>query len=69
MTRAQSTIIWLGLILIVLNLAVKWKDVKAVIFGGQVASTTASLVSKTVLVAKPVGTPVATPANVAVTVT
>lgn len=67
MSRAQNTIIWLGLILIVLNLAVKWKDVKAVVFGGTV--TTAS---KVTLLSKATssntGTPVATPANVAVTV-
>lgn len=34
MTRYQTNIIWLGLILIVLNIIVNLGDVKSVLFGG-----------------------------------
>jgi hypothetical protein len=37
MTRQQSTVIWLGLILVTLNLIVNIAEVKAVIFGGSAA--------------------------------
>ena len=45
MTNSQRTVIWLGLILIVLNLTTKWSQVKTVIFGG--STTTASTTSTT----------------------
>jgi hypothetical protein len=40
MTRAQSTVIWLGLVLVALNIVVHINDVKALIFGGTAASGT-----------------------------
>lgn len=32
MTTSQTTIIWLGLLLVVMNLIVNWADVKKVVF-------------------------------------
>jgi hypothetical protein len=57
MSRAQSTIIWLGLALVVMNIAVNWTEVRDVLFGKKPASTTSA--SKPTLVATPV--PVSTP--------
>lgn len=41
MSKAQNTVIWLGLILITLNLLVNIGELKSVLFGGG-ASTTAN---------------------------
>ena len=34
MTNSQRTVLWLGLILVALNLFMKWSAIKAVIFSG-----------------------------------
>ena len=34
MTGEQRTILWIGLIIVALNLVMRWKDIHSVIFGG-----------------------------------
>lgn len=68
MTRQQITIMWIGLILVMLNWIINWQTVKNVLFGAGAAS----LLSKTATQAKPLSTTptttaTATPANVTVT--
>jgi hypothetical protein len=40
MTKAQSTVIWLGLVLVTLNLIIHIGEIKSVIFGGTSATST-----------------------------
>lgn len=67
MTRQQSTIIWLGLALIAMNIIVHWGQLKPVIFG----SGNAALLNKTSTAAGistiATKTPTPTPANAQVT--
>lgn len=45
MTRQQSTVIWVGLILVAMNIVINWAEIKPVIFGSGVSA--AVLASKT----------------------
>lgn len=40
MSRYQNTILWLGLVLIALNLVIHIADIKALLFGGKVSGKT-----------------------------
>lgn len=65
MTRQQTTIMWVGLALVMLNWIIHWQTVKSVIFG----PGPSSLLSKTSTQAKPLSTTPTTtatntPANV-----
>lgn len=42
MTGKQRTVLWLGLILVGLNIAMKWKQISAIIFAGAVPTTPSS---------------------------
>jgi hypothetical protein len=55
-TDKQRTVIWLGMILIVLNLATKWGQVREVIFGAPASTATTA--------ANPPSNTTATPAKV-----
>jgi hypothetical protein len=48
MSKYQSNIIWLGLIMIVLNIAVHMSEVKSVIFGNGTTTTSSSTSSTSV---------------------
>lgn len=70
MTRQQSTIIWLGLTLIAMNIIVHWSQLRTVIFGSGVSATLASKTTPTggaALSATTAQTPATTPTNVQVT--
>jgi hypothetical protein len=72
MTRQQETILWLGLAIVIANIAVHWTDVKSVLFSPSASATASGGGSKTSLLsANQQAAPtvasnpgIATPANV-----
>lgn len=63
MTSKQRTVIWIGLILITLNLIVKWATVKSIVFNGAglLSSTTPTKTAPTTTPTTP--TPPSTQVN------
>lgn len=68
MTRQQTTVLWLGIILIGLNIVVHIADVKAVIFGGKAPAAKTSSPPPTVNPPLAPGLPGTVPPNSPVTV-
>jgi hypothetical protein len=70
MTRQQSTVIWLGLVLVAFNLIIHIGEIKSVIFGKGAANTPAAAPKQNPgsnAVPNPAPNPSPTPASVQVT--
>lgn len=64
MTSRQSTVIWLGLVLVALNLVIHAADIKSVIFGTSATSKANAPAGNPVLPAQPSPSPNSTPPNI-----
>lgn len=53
MTGKQNAVLWMGLILVALNLISKWSTIRDVIFNGAGVSSSSSTPAKTPPVVKP----------------
>ena len=69
MTRAQSTVIWLGLVLIAFNLIIHIADVKGILFGGTSSNSDSGASGNAATKPTPAPNASPTPANVQVQAT